>query len=132
MRRAEWKIRNDELPRDVDLLFESDEGNIHLTLCNHSHLPSYNKKVQRILERFYGYRTYELVLLRDARRTFGPMSRTPRKLREAIIDRGAVWIDVTPEMQAALETLDELCMASEKGDQGSRGRRGMGRDHARR
>lgn len=119
--RSEWKIRNDELPRDVDVLFEREDGNVHLTLCNHSHLPSYNKRVQRILERFYGHRTYELVLLRDARRTFGPMSRTPRKLREAIIDRGAHWVDVTPEMQAALETLDELCLASERGDQGSRG-----------
>jgi hypothetical protein len=119
--RPDWKMRIDELPRDIDLLFEGPDHNVQLVLCNHTHLPSYTKKVQRILERFYGHRNYVLVLLRDIRRSFGPMSRTPRKLREEIIDRGATWIDVTPEMQAALETLHELFTESEAGDQGCRG-----------
>lgn len=119
--RPEWRLRNDELPRDVDLLFEGSEYNVHITLVNHTHLPSYTKKIQRILERFYGHRTYELVLTRDSRRTFGPMSRTPRKLREEIIEKGATWIDITPEMQAALETLHHFASECAKGDQGSRG-----------
>jgi hypothetical protein len=119
--RPDWKMRADELPRDVDLLFEGPDHNVQVALCNHTHLPSYTKKVQRILERFYGHRTYVLVLLRDVRRAFGPMSRTPRKLREEMVDRGATWVDVTPEMQAALETLHELFTESEAGDQGCRG-----------
>ncbi len=119
--RPDWKLRNDELPRDVDLLFEGPDHNVQVTLCNHTHLPSYNKRVQRILERFYGHRSYVLVMLRDVRRAFGPMSRTPRKLREEMVDRGATWVDVTPEMQAALETLHELFTESEAGDQGCRG-----------
>jgi hypothetical protein len=116
-----WKVRTDELPRNVDLLFEGPDHNVQLMLCNHTHLPSYTRKVQRVLELFFGHRTYVLVLVRDSRRTFGPMSRTPRKLREEVIDRGGVWIDVTPEMQAALETLHELYALGEAGDQGSRG-----------
>lgn len=116
-----WKTRADELPRNIDLLFEGPDHNVQLMLCNHSHLPSYTRKVQRVLELFFGHRTYVLVLVRDSRRSFGPMSRTPRKLREEIIDRGGVWIDVTPEMQAALETLHELFLLSQAGDQGSQG-----------
>lgn len=119
--RPSWKTRTEELPRNIDLLFEGPDHNVHLMLCNHTHLPSYTRKVQRMLELFFGHRTYVLVLARDSRRTFGPMSRTPRKLREEIIDKGGVWIDVTPEMQAALETLHELFTLSESGDQGSRG-----------
>ncbi len=119
--RPDWRLRKDELPRDVDLLFEGPEYSVHIALVNHTHLPSYTKKVQRILERFYGHRTYELVLTRDCRRTFGPMSRTPRKLREEIIEKGALWIDVTPEVQAALETLHQFASEVAKGDQGSRG-----------
>jgi hypothetical protein len=119
--RPEWRLRTDELPRDVDLLFEGSEYNVYITLVNHTHLPSYTKRIQRILERFYGHRTYELVLTRDSRRTFGPMSRTPRKLREEIIEKGATWIDVTPEVQAALETLHHFATECAQGDQGSRG-----------
>jgi hypothetical protein len=119
--RPSWKIRTEELPRNIDLLFEGPEHSVQMMLCNHTHLPSYTKKVQRMLERFYGHRTYVLLLLRDTRRAFGPMSRTPRKLREEIIDRGGVWVDVTPEMQAAVETLHALFTDSEAGDQGCRG-----------
>ena len=119
--RPEWRLRNDELPRDVDLIFEGPEYNVHISLVNHTHLPSFTKKVQRIIERFYGHRTYELVLTRDSRRTFGPMSRTPRKLREEIVEKGAAWLDVTPEMQASLETLQQFASESLAGDQGSQG-----------
>jgi AAA ATPase-like protein len=110
-----WQRVEHNRPRDIDLLFESADGHIGISLCNSTHHYSLYKKLERLLAQVKERRVNKLFLLRDSRLPISSGALKTLDIRNQIITEGAHWVEPTEEALAALDALRQLLSDAKSG-----------------
>jgi hypothetical protein len=118
---ARWERGATAPLKGLELVLESSEGRLAISLCNQNNMTSLathlrrlrDQMRERILEETGGER---YLLLRDLRLPISSLARRTREYREELLALGFHWIGVTAEMVAALDALRRLLSEAKAGD----------------
>lgn len=109
-----WKQLTKNLPRDVNLVFESSEASVCLSLCNHTNMTSLAARLRRLL--MQSHLLPQLVLLRDERLPISAAAKVTRQRLAEIINQGGRLVRPSAETLAALGALRKLLAEASAGD----------------
>ena len=107
--------------KGIDLLLEGESRRILLSLCNHNNMTALASHLRRLRDQL-GDQVLEesgrerRLLVRDVRLPIGAQARRTREYREELLSQGFRWIEVTPEMVAAIDALRRLLSEAKAGD----------------
>lgn len=118
---ARQDMRQQELPRDVDVLIEGPDEKVAVSVCNSRHWPSLVKKLERLNTGLEEKRLDRLTLLRDGRWPIGANAIRTRALREQLLKKGARWVEPDVESLVALDALRRLLADAQSGDLANHG-----------
>jgi AAA ATPase domain len=110
-----WRRADHNRPRDIDLLFETADGSVGISICNSTHGYSLCRKLERLSGQVTQRRVSKLFLLRDSRLKISPGAVRTRELKDQIITQGAHWVEPTEEALAALDALRQLLSDAKSG-----------------
>jgi len=107
--------------RGIELVLESAEGRLAISLCNHNNMVNLAAHLRRLRDQL-GDRVLEetdgerCLLLRDVRLPISAKSRKTREYREELLRQGFHWVEVTAEMVTAIDALRRLLSEAKAGD----------------
>lgn len=111
-----WRQKNLNIPDGVDLLLESPTGNVAVSMCNNRPGPSLIKKLGKLGKMANESPATRLIMLRDSRLPVGAGAAKTRELRERLLQKGARWVEPSPEALAALDALRRLLSDAKSGE----------------
>jgi hypothetical protein len=113
----EWKQVEDAPLRDVDLVLESPDGRVGVSLCNQKHMTSLAGRLRRLGEQLQGKKKLQkLVLLRDARLAVSAKAAKTHAYLDRLTQQDGRLVRPTVEVLAALEALRALLSDAKSGD----------------
>jgi hypothetical protein len=118
---SRWRQRSRNVPAGVDLLFESDNGDVAIGLCNNRPGPGLVRKLDQFHKLAEESPSTKLILLRDSRLPIGKTATRTRELRERLLKKGARWIEPSPEALNTLDALRRLLSDAKSGELDNRG-----------
>ena len=118
----QWTVTRDERLPDVPLVFEGPSGRIGISICTQANMTSVAAQLKRLKTRFAPDRLSRLIVLRDGR---VPLSKTAKVASQALrqlVEQGAVIVERSSEVFAALDALRALLSEAKSGDLARDGR----------
>jgi hypothetical protein len=116
-----WRQRNRNVPTGVDMLFESDNGDVAIALCNNRPGPGLVRKLDQLRKLSEDSPATRLILLRDGRLSIGKSATKTRELRGRLLERGARWVEPSPEALNTLDAIRRLLSDAKSGELDNRG-----------
>jgi len=116
-----WRQKEQGTSGEADLIFESGQGEVAVSICNSRHWPSVVKKLSRLNTQLGEGRIGKLVVMRDGRLPIGANAVKTRALREQLVGKGVRWIEPSVEALAALDAIRGLLADARSGDLANRG-----------
>jgi hypothetical protein len=111
------QVQQDELLRDVCLIFSGASGRLGVSVCTQSNMQSLASRLKRLRTQANGGRLSHLVVIRDSR---VPVTATAQKARQYLeqleADGRTRVLQATPEVLAALDALRALLSDARSGD----------------
>jgi hypothetical protein len=119
--RKGWRQKNLDVPRGIDLVFESPQGRVGISYCNTKHYPSLAKKLDSLMAPIQEKKLDKLILIRDQRLPLSQGAVVNRAKRDQLLQEGALWVEPSVEALVALDALRKLLSDASSGDLDNRG-----------
>ncbi len=116
-----WKLQGDRPTRDIDLMLESPDGRLGISLSNHRDLRSLWPRLKRLPALIKDRRVEKLLLLRDVRLPIGKNAVKVNQVLDELCAQGAQFIRPSHEVLAALDALRRLLSDAKAGDLSNQG-----------